>query len=116
MDSIARIGSSIQIKGEVTTREPLVIAGNVEGSVDAEGYALTLDPGGRLDATVIAETLVVAGAVKGSLTAETRIVVKDTATIEGELSAPAISLAEGASFQGKIDTGDRKKPGLSLAS
>ena len=83
MDSIARIGSSIEIKGEVTSREPLVIAGRVEGSVDAEGHALTLDPGGRLEATVIAQTLVVAGAVKGSLTAEARIVVKDTAIDRG---------------------------------
>ena len=116
MDSIARIGSSIQIKGEVTAREPLVIAGKVEGTVDVEGHALTLDPGGRLDATVIAQNLVIAGTVKGSLTAEARIVVKDTAAIEGELSAPAISLMEGATFNGKIDTGDRKKPGLSLAS
>jgi hypothetical protein len=70
MDSIARIGSTIQIKGEVTSREPLVIAGKVEGTVDVEGHALTLDPGGRLDANIIAQTIVVAGAVKGSLTAE----------------------------------------------
>jgi cytoskeletal protein CcmA (bactofilin family) len=116
MDSIARIGSTIQIKGEVTSREPLVIAGKVEGTIDVEGHALTLDPGGRLDATIIAQTIVIAGAVKGSLTAEARIVVKETASIEGELSAPAISLAEGATVSGKIDTGDRKKPGLSLAS
>ena len=116
MDSIARIGSTIQIKGEVTSREPLVIAGKVEGTVDVGGHALTLDAGGRLDATIIAQTIVVAGVVKGSLTAEARIVVKETATIEGKLSAPAISLAEGATVSGKIDTGDRKKPGLSLAS
>ena len=70
MDSIARIGSSIQIKGEVTSREPLVIAGKVEGTVDVEGHALTLDPGGRLDANIIAQTIVIAGVVKGSLTAE----------------------------------------------
>ena len=116
MDSMARIGSTIQIKGEVTSREPLAIAGKVEGTIDVEGHALTLDAGGRLDANIIAQTIVIAGTVKGSLTAEARIVVKETASIQGELSAPAISLAEGATVSGKIDTGDRKKSGLSLAS
>ncbi len=116
MDLIARLGSTIQIKGEVTSREALVIAGKVEGTINVEGHALTLEPGGRLDANIIAQTIVIAGTVKGSLTAEARIVVKETASIEGALSAPAISLAEGATVSGKIDTGDRKKSGLSLAS
>jgi cytoskeletal protein CcmA (bactofilin family) len=45
--------------------------------------------------------------VQGSLRASDKIVVSETAAIEGDLSAPALSLADGAKVQGRIDTGER---------
>jgi cytoskeletal protein CcmA (bactofilin family) len=116
MEMMARIGPSIHIKGEVTSREPLTIAGHVEGTVTVEGHALTIDAGGRVKATVTAQTMILAGTVTGSLKSEGQIVVKDTAVIEGDLSAPSVSLAEGATVHGRVDTGERKKRELSLAS
>jgi hypothetical protein len=36
--------------------------------------------------------------------------------IDGDLAAPALSLADGARVQGRIDTGDRRAKELHLAS
>jgi cytoskeletal protein CcmA (bactofilin family) len=116
MNSAAHIGPSIRIKGEIITREPLTIAGHVDGTIDADGHPLTALAGSQIKATVTAETIVVGGSLHGQLIANARIVVQQTAAIEGELSAPAISLADGASVHGRIETGERKKPALSLAS
>jgi cytoskeletal protein CcmA (bactofilin family) len=116
MDIAAQIGPSIRIKGEVTSREPLMIAGHVDGSIDVDGHALTVTPGSRIQATVTAHTIVVGGTVNGTLNANARIVVHETARIEGELSAPAVSLAEGATVQGRVQTAERPKPSLPLAS
>jgi len=63
-----------------------------------------------------ADTIVVGGRVYGKLQAGSRIVVHQTATIEGDLIAPAISLAEGANVQGRVETAARTKKVLSLAS
>ena len=115
METIAKIGPSIHIKGEVTSREPLTIAGKVEGTIDVDGHALTVDEGGHVTAKVTALTIVVAGAVSGSLHASERITIRKTATIEGDLAAPAISLAEGATITGRVETAART-PALSLAS
>jgi len=104
MDSIARIGSSIHIKGEVTASEPLTIAGRVEGTIDVAGHAVTIDPSGRVEATIFADAIIIAGTVQGQLSATARIVVRETATIEGDLSAPSISIAEGAAVHGKVET------------
>ncbi len=102
------IGRSISIKGEVLSQEPLTIAGHVDGSVEAAGHVLTIAEGGRATATLLADTIVVGGAVQGSLCANDKIVVSETAVIEGDLTAPGVRVADGAQVQGRIDTGNRR--------
>jgi cytoskeletal protein CcmA (bactofilin family) len=107
MSTGAHIGPSIRIKGDVTASEPLVIAGCVEGTIEVEGHPLTILAGGQVTATMMAHTVVIAGTFSGSMNATARILVAETATVEGELSAPAISLADGATIDGRIETTGR---------
>jgi len=116
MQDTAHIGPTISIKGEVTSAEPLTIAGQVDGSVEVVGHVLTILESGQATASLLANTIVVSGAVHGSLRANEKIVVSETAVIEGDLAAPALSLADGAKVQGRIDTGDRQAKKLNLAS
>jgi cytoskeletal protein CcmA (bactofilin family) len=116
MNSTSQIGKSISIKGEVISQEPLTIAGHVNGSVEVAGHILTIAEGGKATATLLAATIVVSGAVEGSLCANDKIVVSDTAVIDGDLSAPGVRVADGAQVRGRIDTGGRKAKELPLAS
>jgi cytoskeletal protein CcmA (bactofilin family) len=111
----AGIGQSITIKGEIVAREPFVIAGRVEGTIEVDGHTLTVAEGATVDATVSANAVVVQGNVKGDLSAASKIVIQPTARIEGELSAPTISIADGAIVQGKVETTHRKAS-LAVAS
>jgi cytoskeletal protein CcmA (bactofilin family) len=114
MDVPAHIGASIRLKGDITASEPMTIAGQVEGSITVNGHTLTIAAGSHIAATVAAETIVVAGHVKGKLTASTRIVLGETASVEGETAAPSVSMVEGATVHGRIETS--KKRALALAS
>lgn len=105
----AAIGQSIRIKGEVTAREPLVVNGYIDGTVEVEGHTLTVAEGATLAAIVSADSVVVQGTLNGEVSAATKIVVQSTAKIEGEISAPSISVADGAIIQGKVQTTERKK-------
>jgi cytoskeletal protein CcmA (bactofilin family) len=116
MSVMSLIGRSVSIKGAVMSQEPLTIAGHVDGSVEATGCVLTIAEGGRAKATLVADTILVSGAVEGSLSANAKIVVSETAVIEGELTAPSIQVADGAKIQGRIDTGNRKPSKVQLAS
>ncbi len=117
MDIGAHIGPSIRIKGEVTAKEPLTIAGHVDGTIEVEGHPLTIAAGGAVTATMVAHTIVVGGSVSGSMSAVSRIVVSETAVIDGDLSAPAVSLADGAVVRGRVETSGRARPSaLPLAS
>ena len=114
MDVPAHIGASITLKGDITASEPLTIAGQVEGSITVNGQTLTIAAGSHIAATIAADTIVVAGHVEGKLTASTRIVLSETASVEGEAAAPSVSMAEGATVHGRIETS--KKRALALAS
>jgi cytoskeletal protein CcmA (bactofilin family) len=49
----------------------------------------------------------ITGAVQGSLCANDKIVVSETAVINGDLTAPALSVADGAQVYGRIDAAGR---------
>jgi cytoskeletal protein CcmA (bactofilin family) len=108
MNMSTGIGHSIRIKGEVTAREPFLIAGHVEGTIDVDGHTLTVAEQATVDATVSADIVVAQGTITGATTAATKIDVKPTAKLEGEFSAPRISIAEGAIVQGRIETTGRR--------
>jgi cytoskeletal protein CcmA (bactofilin family) len=111
----AGIGKSIRVKGEIVAREPFLIAGRVEGTVEVDQNTLTIAETATVEATVTADSVVIQGTVNGDLAATNKIAVQQTATIEGELSAPTISVAEGARIHGKIETTQRK-PKMAIAS
>ena len=104
MNMSAGIGKSIRIKGDVIAREPFLIAGHVEGTIDVDGHTLTVAEEATVSATVSADTVVVQGTIKGATSAATKIAVQPTAKLDGAFSAPNISIAEGAIVQGRIET------------
>ena len=102
------IGRSIRVKGEITAREPLLIEGRVEGIIEVDQHTLTIAHGASVSAAITAESVVIEGAVAGDLTAITRIAIQATARMEGECTAPIVSIADGAFVQGRIETTQRK--------
>ena len=117
MSTTAHIGTSIYIKGQITAKEPLTIAGRVEGTIQVDGHPLTIAAGAQVTATtIVAHEIVIGGNVTGQIDATGRIVVRETARIEGDLTTPHICVAEGAVLKGRIQTTERRKTPLQLAS
>ena len=104
----AGIGKSIRVKGDVVAREPFVIAGRVEGTIEVDQHTLTIAAEASVIAAITAESMVIEGTVQGDLAAISRIAIQSTAKVEGECSAPIVSIADGAMVQGKIETTQRK--------
>ena len=104
MEQRAQLGSSIRIKGEFSAKEDVVIAGHVEGSINVEGHLVIVENCAELAADIVARAIVVSGTLKGSLVAEERIELRNNATVEGEMSAPRVGVAEGAIFRGRLET------------
>lgn len=95
-------GSTLVIKGDITAQEPLSIAGRVDGTIDAQGYMVTIHAGAQVAADIAADAIVVSGAVRGSLAAGRRIELHAGAEVNGDLSAPNAAIEDGALLRGKV--------------
>lgn len=102
----ATIGSSIKIRGEVAGDEDLVIQGHVDGSVDLDQNAVTVGPDGEVTADITGRIITVEGSVEGDLTAEEQIVLRSSARVKGDISAPRVVLEDGARFRGGVEMGE----------
>jgi cytoskeletal protein CcmA (bactofilin family) len=117
MERPTEIGTSIVVKGEITAHEDVVVSGRVEGSIAAFGHSVTVNAGAELVADIQARAIVISGRVFGTLCADERIELGPAANVEGELTAPAFQIKDGAVFEGKADNSKAApKPGLQLAS
>ena len=97
------IGKSVVIKGELSGSEDLTIEGQVEGKIELRQNELTIGPNGRITAQVAAKTIVVQGKVTGDITATERVDIRDNGSVDGDLVAPRVAIADGAHFRGSID-------------
>ena len=100
---IVNIGKSVVIKGELNGSEDLTIEGHVEGTIQLRDHVLTIGPNGRIKAQVFAKSVIVLGEVTGNVTASEKVDIRDNGSVDGDIVAPRVAIAEGAHFRGSID-------------
>jgi cytoskeletal protein CcmA (bactofilin family) len=106
-DKASILGPTLKFKGELSSQEDLVIHGHVEGTI-GPAPKVTIGPEAVIKAGVTAEVIVVEGNVEGDLKAHGSITVRARANVRGNLEAPAINVAEGATLNGSIKMEPRK--------
>jgi cytoskeletal protein CcmA (bactofilin family) len=99
----AVIGPSIQIKGDLSGEEDLIIQGKVNGTIQLREKSLTVGSQGQVDANVLAHSVIVEGTVNGDLYGSERVSIRKTGNVQGNIVSPKVSLDEGCRFKGSID-------------
>ena len=97
------IGKSVIIKGELTGSEDLTIEGHVEGKIELRQNVLTIGPNGKIKAQVFAKAVIILGEVTGNVTATEKVDLRDNGSVDVDIAAPRVAIAEGAHFRGSID-------------
>jgi cytoskeletal protein CcmA (bactofilin family) len=100
---IVNIGKSVVIKGELNGGEDLVIEGQVEGKIELKDHVLTIGPNGRIKANVFAKSVIVLGELIGNVTTTEKVDIRDGGSVDGDIVAPRVAIAEGAHFRGSVD-------------
>ena len=99
----ALIGSTIDIKGNLSGDEDLLVEGQIEGKIELRQHSVTIGKSGRVKADIHGRTIVVQGEVHGNLYGEEQIILRQTSTVRGNLLAPRVTLEDGSNFKGSID-------------
>jgi cytoskeletal protein CcmA (bactofilin family) len=103
MEDAASIGKSIVVKGELSGSEDLTVEGQVDGKIELRDHVLTVGENGRITAQVAAKSIIVLGHVTGNLTATDKVDIRDSGSVEGDIVAPRVAIADGSHFRGRID-------------
>src|SRR5438270_9326284 len=96
------IGSSIVIDGEISGDEDLVIQGTVKGKI-ALKESLFVESSGVIEADIETANVEVSGQVTGNIQASDKVELKNECKVVGDIRAPRILIADGASFKGNVD-------------
>ena len=105
---VVNIGKSVVIKGELNGSEDLTIEGQVEGKIELKEHVLTVGPNGKIKAQLFAKAVIVLGEVNGNVTASEKVDIRDGGSVDGDIVAPRVAIAEGAHFRGSVDM--QRKP------
>jgi cytoskeletal protein CcmA (bactofilin family) len=110
------LGPNVVIEGTVSGTEPVLIEGTVKGNINLQSD-LRIGTKARVEATVHGRNVVVEGRLTGDISADQRVELVTTATVDGNIKAPKIIVAEGARFRGNVDMGSPKPlPGMEPAA
>jgi len=101
------IGPKTTVKGEITGDEDIVVDGVVEGQIRIS-RDLRVGNGGVVKATVEAQSVVVSGELLGDCHALQRVEIQASGRLTGNIRAPRVVIAEGATFKGNSDMSVRK--------
>jgi cytoskeletal protein CcmA (bactofilin family) len=106
----ASIGKSIVINGELSGSENLTVEGRVDGKIELRDHVLTIGTNGRVTAAVTARLIIVLGHVTGNLVATEKVDIRESGSVEGDIVAPRVAIADGSHFRGSIDMQRREVP------
>ena len=95
----SQINEDVRIRGTITVSEPLVMAGQLNGDINAD----TLHVGSTAIITgdVTAKSVSIDGRVLGSIVAD-KVVLSATAHFEGQLHCQNVAVDSGAYFDAKF--------------
>ena len=106
---VARMGSSLSIKGDLSGEEDLTIDGQFQGTINLSKNTLIIDQKGRVEADIRAKNIIIKGNIQGNISALEKVFIHENAQVRGDITASKISVMNGANFEGSAKI---KKPGV----
>jgi cytoskeletal protein CcmA (bactofilin family) len=99
----AVLGREVTVTGEIRSHEPLIIEGEVEGTIDVAGHLLTIAPNGKVHASVQAKEIDVRGSLEGNVDGADKIYIRNGAQFVGDIHSRAIVIEDGGFIRGSVD-------------
>ncbi len=104
---VATVGTSISIKGQISGSEDLTVDGQVEGRIDLPEHSLTIGPNATVVADINVKFVTIFGSVIGSVIVGEKADIRNTASVEGALTCRRLTVQEGATIAGTLETTNR---------
>lgn len=102
------IAPSVRVEGDFVSEGNIRVEGAVTGSVDTK-QDLLVGRDAEITASVTARNATISGTLHGDLKVEDQLELTETARIDGDIEAKVLTVAPGATLQGKLNIGGAEK-------
>jgi cytoskeletal protein CcmA (bactofilin family) len=96
------IGRGIEVKGDIAFADRLQVDGKTNGTLTSESGTLIIGESGQVEAQIDVGVCVVHGSVHGNLIARSKLEIRKTGRVHGDVITPVLLVEEGAVFNGAI--------------
>jgi cytoskeletal protein CcmA (bactofilin family) len=96
------IGAGLNIEGDLTSDEEVVVQGNLRGKLTSTD-AVSVGSGSVVQADISGQSVSIAGQVVGDVTSSERVDIQAGGRLVGDVKAARFTIADGASFKGAVD-------------
>ncbi len=98
------IGKSVEIKGNISSREEMEIQGKVQGNIESE-RAVHIRREGEVKGNIKAAEVKIEGKVEGDITTKLKTIITPTGKVTGKIVTDKLVIEEGAVFRGTVEMG-----------
>lgn len=102
------IGRGIEVTGDIVFSDRLQIDGKVSGKLSSESGTLVIGEMGTVEAQLDVGICIIQGTLHGNLIARSKVEIRKTGRVNGDLVAPVLLVEEGAIFNGAIKMGQER--------
>src|SRR5262249_1714004 len=105
------IGRGKEVIGDISFADRLQVDGKTQGKLTYDGVTRIVEESARIEAQIDVGVCVVHGLVQGNLIARSKLEIRKTGRVQGDVITPVLLVEEGAVFNGAIrmsqETGSR---------
>lgn len=109
----AILGNGVVVQGEIHSKEPLIIEGEVDGSIHMPDHRLIIAEKGRVRAHASAQEIELQGWFEGQAEAKQQMRIGRSAEFVGDIRSGSIVIEDGAFLKAKVELsgqpGDKTK-------
>jgi cytoskeletal protein CcmA (bactofilin family) len=98
---VKQIGHGVEMNGHLVIEQSLRVEGEFRGALQSSNSVFVAETG-TVEAPIRARTVEIHGAVVGNVVASREIVIHETGRLHGDVEAPSIVIARGATFNGRV--------------
>lgn len=99
------IGRGIEVVGDITFTDRIQVEGKVTGKLSSESGTLIIGDSGQIEAQVDVGVCVIYGSLQGNLFARSKVEIRRSGRVQGDVTTPVLLVEEGATFNGLIKMG-----------
>jgi cytoskeletal protein CcmA (bactofilin family) len=101
-ERVSLLGPKSILSGDFATTEELVILGQLDGG-RVQAPTMTIGPAAHVTAEIYTDTIRIEGVVVGNVYARVSAIVHASATVQGSVHSPQLTVQEGATINGSFN-------------